>query len=296
MAQNKIRFLIILIFLPFFHKLAAEEVSTHYWREEDDIRDKLSEESEIKEKIVDITKKKNYVEFDSFYDPKVDYSIFKGRVSDRDSSGNIFKVHSENLNVKFLKSGDYLLFKIGENPDKDFCGAYVRGVEVDYFTVFIKDIYPCWKKDDYFKRGTILDFKAEILAKRVRDASLYRVVLVKRRQDFLKQLNDINHFLWSYDQQKVITASEYDKQIEEIRREKQKALEGLITRKKDQINLQKELMYRLDVLDRDTDFYRVEKKDTGLDRWASDGDLGLPVGERPQTLKPKVENNHRANF
>ena len=292
----RIVFLFLLVFFSSFRKISAEEISTHYLPKEEDFRDKVAEEADVKDAIRDITKRKSYVELDSFYDPKTDYSVFQGRVSDRDSSGNIFKVRSEDLNVKFLKAGDYLLFKIGENKDSEFCGSYVRGVEVDYVTIFIKDLYPCWKNNDYFKRGTILNFKADVLAKRVRDASLYRVVLLKRRQDFFKQLNEINHFLWSYDQQRVITASDYDKKMEEIRQEKQKALESLITKKKDQINLQKELMFRLDVLDGDMEFYRVEKNDNELDRWASDRDMGLPVGERPQALKTTEKKRYRLNF
>ncbi len=235
----------------------------------------------------DLTKRENFQKLDSFYDPQTDYSVFTGRVSDRDESGNVFKVESENMNSKFFRAGDYVEFTVpGRSEDKK-CGAYVRSTEEHYFVLYLKDLYPCWEKGEYFRRGTILKFKADVLAKRVRDASLYRIVLIKRRQDFLKQLNEINHFLWSYDQQRMLRGSEYDKKIEELRLEKQKAMEAMITKKKDHIHLQKELMYRLDVLDQDLEFYRVERNELALDRWNEDHHLGLPVGERPQALKQR---------
>ncbi len=39
-----------------------------------------------------------------FMDPKVDYSRFGGRVSDKDDAGNILKIKVENNNAKFFKA------------------------------------------------------------------------------------------------------------------------------------------------------------------------------------------------
>lgn len=224
---------------------------------------------------------------DSFYDPETDYSLFSARVTDRDESGNVFKLISKNLNVKFFRAGDYVEFQVPGIREDRQCGGYIRSSEGAYFVLYVKDLYPCWPKGEYFRRGTIVDFKSDLLAKRVKDAAIYRVLLLRRREAFLKQLNDINHFLWSYDQQRVLLASEYDKKMEEIKRQKQKALEGIVSKKQDQIHLQKELMFRLDSLDQDLEFYRVDRHELGIDRWSQDHHLGLPVAQRPQELKKK---------
>jgi len=224
---------------------------------------------------------------DTFYDPDLDYSSFLGRVSDRDSSGNIIKIKTENQNVKFFRPGDKLFFKVAKLIEREECEGYVRDVERDFFVVFVKDFYPCWGKDDYFRRGTQLNFRSLVLAKRVKDAAVYRVILLKRKRDFLRQLNQVNHFIWSFDQEKVQLAAEYDKQIVVIEKKKQKALDFLLVKKKDHINTQKELIYRLDKMDKDLTYYRIEKNQLLMDRWNNDHDLGLPVGKRPQEPKLK---------
>ena len=56
----------------------------------------------------------------------------------------------------------------------------------------------------------------------------------------------------------------------------------LKTKKKDSIDLQKELSYRLDKLDNDLEFYRVDKDEPKIDRWHLDHDLGKPVTDRPR--------------
>lgn len=221
---------------------------------------------------------------DSFYDVDYDYSKFTGRVTDRDKTGNVFKISSENKNVKFFRSGDTVKFRMASKTTK-LCEGYVRSVEKGFFVIYVKDIYPCWKGGEYFRRGTMLFFETDALSARVRDASIYRIVLLKRRRDFLNQLNGVNHFIWSYDQQRQITAAEYDKKINEIQAGKQRAIELLLVKKKDSVNLQKELAYRLDALDKDLEFYRIEKDDLLYDRWHLDHDLGRPVGRRPQRSK-----------
>jgi len=226
---------------------------------------------------------------DSFYDPKTDYSKFEGRVSDRDPSSQILKVFTEYRNIKFFRAGDKVRFQVGNLKDMDFCDAHVRSVEKRYFVVYVKDLNSCWGRDSYFRRGTQLFLKSDDLARRIKESSLYRVVLIKRKKDFFNQLNKINHFIWSFDQQRIKVVAEYDKQIIEIQKKKRAALDLLLSRKKDKVNLQKELVYRLDVLDRDLDFYRIERDEKIIDRWSMDHDLGLPIKRSPQNIK-RAEN------
>ncbi|MBT3584224.1 MAG: hypothetical protein HN509_04925 [Halobacteriovoraceae bacterium] len=219
---------------------------------------------------------------DSFYDPKFDYSKFSGRVTDRDASGNLIKISSEQQNIKFFRSGDVVEFYVANRSSHNRCRGFVRNVEKGYFTLYVGDIYSCWKQEEFFRRGTLIVFRSGQLGARVKDASIYRVVLLKRRKDYFKQLHGVNHFIWSYNQQKVLTAADYDKKIVELQKGKQRALEMLLVKKKDQILLQRELSRRLDSLDRDLEFYRIEKDEVLVDRWHLDHDLGLPVGRRPQ--------------
>lgn len=221
---------------------------------------------------------------DSFFDPKHDYSIFTGRVTDRDGTSSIFKISSENKNIKFFRSGDLVHFRLASKETRN-CRGYVRSVEENYFVLFVQDITLCWGSGRYFRRGAMLVFQADILASRVRDASTFRIVLLKRRSSFFKQLNDVNHFVWSYDQEKVTLASEFDEKITKLRAAKQKAMDMLQAKKKDSINLQRELVYRLDHLAEDLEFYRVDKDDPKIDRWHLDHDLGKPVSKRPVKLK-----------
>ena len=224
-------------------------------------------------------------ETDSFYDIKTDYSRLSGRVTDRDATNNILKVSSENSNAKFFKSGDYLEFTTVKDKNSDRCKGYIRSVEPGYFVMYVSDLHPCWKQGTYFRRGTLLSIYSRTLAKRVKDAAIYRLVLLKRRKDYFKQLNGINHFLWAFDQEKVQVSAEYDKKILQLQKRKQKSLENLVSKRRDQMVLQKEVIKQLDVLDRDLDHYRIEKNELYVDRWHLDHDMGLPVGKRPQDLK-----------
>jgi hypothetical protein len=218
---------------------------------------------------------------DSFYDPSFDYSRFTGRVTDRDDTNSIVKITSENKNIKFLRSGDLLRFKLAAR-DSRLCRGYVRSVEKKYVVIYVQDITLCWGVGEYFRRGSMLTFRSDTLAARVRDASTYRIVLLKRRRDFFKQLNDVNHFVWSYEQERVKLAAEYDERITALRQAKQKAMDMLASKKKDSINLQRELAYRLDKLDKDLEFYRIDKDEPKIDRWHLDHDLGKPVHHRPK--------------
>lgn len=227
---------------------------------------------------------------DAFYDGGRDYSRFSGRVSDRDNSGTILKISSENQNIRFFRAGDALSFRLESSPKSGAtpCQANVRGVEKEHFVVFVKDLTPCFGNENYFRRGAVLIIDSDDLAKRVEEASRYRVVLLKRRRDFFEQLNSINQFVWSYDQQRVLVAAEYDKEILALQKAKEDALTMLVSKKQDQIRLQGELASKLDELDRDLDFYRIRKDEMMVDRWHEDHDLGLPLGRRPQDLiKPE---------
>lgn len=225
-------------------------------------------------------------------DPNVDYEHFSGRVSDKDDSQRIFKVHVENNNTKFFRAGDKVEFKVNLNENRDYCKAFVRNVEDFHFTIFVESLGPCYSATEYFKRGTILNFYSKTLALRVFEASKYREQLIIRKEDFLKQLNDINHFIWTFDQQKVKTAADYDQRINQLQREKRKALDDLITLKQERLVLQNELMRKLNELDESMKFYRVERQELMTDRWQSDHDQGLPFGQRPDNMK-KADQKHR---
>lgn len=220
-------------------------------------------------------------------DPTVDYERFSGRVSDKDDNSRVFKVHVENNNSKFFRAGDQVLFKVNLKDNRDYCKAFVRNVEDFYFTIYVESLAPCYSTENYFRRGTVLNFYSKVLGERVFEASKYREQLILRKEDFLKQLNDINHFLWTFDQQKVKTAANYDEQINRLQREKRKALDDMITLKQERLVLQNELMKKLNELDESLLFYRVERQELMTDRWEMDHDQGLPVGQRPQDMKTR---------
>lgn len=222
----------------------------------------------------------------NFYDPNADYSTFQARVTDRDKSASILKVFSQDKNVKFLRAGDSLNFQVQRVRSRGDCRAYVRDSEPEYLIIYVTDLTPCWPNADreYFRRGMLLNIHSESLAKRVREASRHRHTLLRRREDFFNQLNSINNFLWSYDQHKVILSAEYDEKIERLKRQKQEALSSLTAKKADQISLQRTLMKRLDELDYDLEFYRVETKHE-FNRWDKDQQQGLPVQKRPQSMR-----------
>lgn len=225
-------------------------------------------------------------EFDSFYDPNFDYARFFGRVTDKDPSGQIYKVEGETKNVRFFKVGDLVTFFVeGDDKRSDPCRGYIRDVEREYFVMYVEDIRTCWQRDAYFRRGSRLRITSDKLAQRVRDAGLFRVLLLRRRKDYFTQLNSVNHFIWSFEQQKVHVASDYDKKIAQLQLEKQKALDQLLSKRADQIRLQRELGKSLDEIDKDLDFYRIEREEQELDRWEHDHDLRLPMGHRPQQAK-----------
>ena len=214
--------------------------------------------------------------------PEIDYERFAGRVSDKDDTNKIFKIQVENNNTKFFRAGDLVKFKINLKENMKYCEGFVRSVEDFHFTIYVERLEPCNPRDTYFKRGTVLNFYSKTLGQRVFEASKHRDQLIVRKDDFLKQLNDINHFLWTFDQQKVQVAIKYDEEINRLQREKRKALDDMIALKQERLMLQNELMGRLTDLDGSLKFYRVERQELMTDRWNLDHDAGLPVGQRPQ--------------
>jgi hypothetical protein len=234
-----------------------------------------------------VPEKELKVEVDTFFDPNFDYSEFSGRMTDRDDTASIIKVSSESRNVKFFRASDPVEFRLPTGNKKETCEAFVRSVEKNFFVLYVKDIAQCFSKSDYFRRGTSLVFKSKKLYERVKEASLFRSTLFEKKKDFLSQLNGINKKIWNYEDEKIKIASEYDKKILALEKEKQDALEIHMSKKNDYIVLQRELIYRLDTVDKEMNFYRVEKDEALVDRWHLDKDLGYPVVERPETLRKR---------
>ncbi|MGZ3788214.1 MAG: hypothetical protein ACXVLQ_06800 [Bacteriovorax sp.] len=224
---------------------------------------------------------------DSFYDTKVDYSKFSGRVTDRDATASIVKISSENKNVKFFRAGDLVEFKVQNSKESDFCQGHVRSIEESYFVMFVKDLFPCFPKEEFFRRGTALIMQSEKLEMRVREASVYRASLLNKKKDFMGQLNNINQDVWNFEERKIQVAAEFDQKIAEIEKQKTRALDQLLDQKNDQIRLQRELAYRLDNIDKELNFYRIEKEELLFDRWHLDHDLGYPVYEKPEEIRPR---------
>lgn len=222
---------------------------------------------------------------DGFLDERIDYTRFSARVTDKDEADNIFKVKAENLNTKFLKIGDALTFHLPNKSNRYLCHAHVRSIEENYFSIYVNDLNSCYPHMTYFKRGTVLNFISETMARRVYEASEYRKLLLKRRKDYLAQLNDVNHFIWSYNQERVKVAADYDQKILNMQKEKEKAIDDLQSKRSESFVLQTDLKKKLDILDENLKFYTIERQELFVDRWNSDHDLGLPVAERPQELK-----------
>lgn len=224
-------------------------------------------------------------ELDTFYDSKVNYQKTIGRVTDRDISGHIFKIKGEDPNLKFFKAGDRLEFVIPGAGSTEQCTGVVRSTEYDYVVVFVNDLSVCWPQVGNIRLGTIFNINSIELAKRVKEASLYRVVLLKRQEDYIGQLKGLNNFIWAYSEKRIQVAAEFDKKILAMQKDKAKALSFLSLKKRNSMTLQQELSYNLDQLERDLRFYQIEKRELYTDRFFLDQDLGLPINNRPQQLK-----------
>ena len=223
----------------------------------------------------------------TFIDPRVNYENFMGRVTDKDKSGRILKVKVENNNTKFFKAGDVTHFWVNKHKTSTPCRASVRNTEDFFFVIYVTDFKSCWPEDKYFPRGMQLNFESRELSNRVFEASKFREILLLRKDGFINQLNNINHFLWTYDQQKIKTAADYDEQINALRRKKQLAIDNLLQTKQENLLLQVELQKKLDSLDESLKHYRVERQEYILDRWNMDHDLGVGFPQRPMKLKKR---------
>jgi hypothetical protein len=221
----------------------------------------------------------------SFIDEDIDYSNFSGRVSDKHQSELIFKVKVENNNTKFFRAGDNVYFTVNLKATDRECKAYVKSVEEFYFIIEVQDLSLCYHEDNYFRRGTVLNFRAPILAQRVFEASKYREMLLVRKEDFMKQLNEINNFIWGFDQEKVKSIADFDDRINKLQLEKRRALDNLILKKQESLVLQNELMRKLNSLDESLKYYKVERQELYSDRWNLDHHLTNPVGQRPLEIK-----------
>ncbi len=249
----------------------------------------ITQES-VKKKIQDLEKKdfatvENAVGLDSFYDPNIDYTKFSGRVTDKDQTATLIKVSTESRNIKFLKPADSVTFKVVKYLHREPCDGNVRSVEDGFLTIYVKNLLKCWDDIGNFRRGTILTLESKRLDDRIRVASRYRVSLLNKKKDFLYQLNDVNKFVWGFKQELIKVAAKYDREVIEIQKRKEEALNLLLAKKRDQIRIQKELAYRLDEIDKDLKHYRVEKDEIYTDRWHLDKDTGIPSYDRPVPVK-----------
>lgn len=225
-----------------------------------------------------------------FLDERIDYTRFPGRATDKDETGHILKVKTENNNSKFLKIGDEVSFHLPNKSARFLCKGHVRSVEDFYFSIYVNDFALCFDDENYFKRGTALSFISETMARRIYEASEYRTLLIKRRKDYLHQLNEINHFLWAYDQERVKTAADWDKKILDMQREKEKAMDNLLLKRRESFVLQTDLKKKLDQMDDNLKHYYIERQELMTDRWNLDHDMGLPVGQRPQDIRARYQD------
>jgi hypothetical protein len=221
----------------------------------------------------------------SYIDPRVNYEKFMGRVSDRDKSGRILKVNVENNNTKFFKAGDTVTFWVNRHKTSNPCMASVRNTEDFYFVIYVQDFDSCWPSGKYFPRGMQLNFNSKKLANRIFEASKFREILLLRKDGFLNQLNNINHYLWTYDQEKIKTAASFDEQINAIKRKKQVAIDNLLQTKQEKLLIQAELQKKLNGLDESISHYKVERQEYLLDRWNMDHDAGIGFPQRPMKMK-----------
>lgn len=219
--------------------------------------------------------------------PDIDYASFHGRVTDVSDDKKVFKIKVENNNVKFFKAGDLVKFKVGNHFTRKYCEGSVRAVEDFYFSIYVAELSPCYDRFKYFRRGTILDFYSETLAKRVFEGSEYREMLLKRKASFLNQLNGINHFLYAFDEERLKLAASFDAKISDIEKQKKEALSDFVKKKQESLMLQAELKKRLNDLDENLQYYYVERQELLFDRFKHDHHRGLPFDYRPQKIKAK---------
>ncbi|MCY4645003.1 MAG: hypothetical protein OXB88_10325 [Bacteriovoracales bacterium] len=215
----------------------------------------------------------------------IDHSRFVGRMSDRDPKKTLIKIFTENDNVRLLRTGDSVTFQIGEgeNPETPSCQGFVRGAEKRYLVLYVPTLAPCFPKDFLLRRGLMMVFHSKILVQRILEASRYRKTLLAQRDDFLTQLGELNRFLWSFDQERVKSIAQLEKEILNLERKKREALELLETRRKESRELRDNLMGKLDQIGRDLDRYKIYPPPPVRPGWKAERDLGRPVGPVRET-------------
>ena len=236
---------------------------------------------------------------DSFYDPSVDYSLFVGRITDRDITNKIYKIKSENNNIKFFRAADALFFKENERQEFD-CQAFVQGVEDFYIVVHIPHLEYCREDEGAFRIGTQVLGVSKILKERILYASQYRLILLKRKEDLIKQMTVTNEFLWTFKEEEIKLASFYDKKILLLEEQKKQALLDLQDKRSESIKLQKALADRLSFLDENLQFYRISGEEYFHDRWHLDHDLGPSMETKPplarEVSKKELETHRWEKF
>ena len=225
-----------------------------------------------------------------------DYSKFFGRITDRNQRGDILKIHTENSNIKLFQAGDLTKFYLASKQDKSPCISYVRDVEDNYLVVSLSNVDQCWEEMGSVRRGAIVRMESETLAKRIVDAGVFREVLIKRKNDYLSQLEEVNGFLLNFKQNKTKEVARIEQEIVRLQERKLKKINELNVKRKDYIHLQRELNFRIDKLDEDIEIYRLERVELLRDRWARDLDVGKPVSNRPQDLKNWPDRERRFEF
>lgn len=218
-----------------------------------------------------------------YFDPSVDYANQTARVSDIDDSKTLYKLKFENNNIKFLKKGDLVKFRVLRNKT-ELCQGQVRSAEDYFVTIEVATLEPCWNSLDYFRRGTILSVSMPVIEQRIFEATHFKKLLVTKKSDFYTQLKELNNFLYNYDQERVKLIVEYDERMARLMEEKKKAVRALEAKRKESYGLRHELSKKLDEAERDLRFYQIEREEPLVDRWHLSHDLGHPVGTTPQNI------------
>lgn len=219
------------------------------------------------------------LDFDGFLDPGRDYSKNVGRISDINQAKKIFKVKVENDTTRFLKSGDAVLISF-DKLSKGQCETYVVVTEISYVTLSWTNLEKCWNKENYFRRGLVINLDSSIMQLRVQQASAYRRQLLERRNIYLKQLSDVNNFFWQYETDRDKLLNEYDQKINALKNERSKVVGGLDDQRASKTKVQGELMQEMNSLDELLKFYRIDRKEMLTDRFYQDYDTSAPVDQR----------------
>lgn len=216
----------------------------------------------------------------SIFDPQFDYSHFLGRLTDRDKLSNTLKIKVETSNIRFLRSADALKFSI-PTINTNFCQANVQDIQEsngNYLTIYTPDIKACWDDNDHLlRRGMQISFVSPTLQERVVAAEQMRQVYIKQKEDFLIQLNSINNFLYTFNEQITHAVSNYDKKLHQLQQERQQQIDQLLSDKENKIKIQKELVKKVEWIKNQLKYYQIERIEPVLDRWNQDLKTGFPV-------------------